>query len=116
MLSGQRIAEILGTEPSKVIVKGTPTGQRDFPEHPLHIAMFMSQLAFEERLEKHLTAVLDICERIKEPLFTLTQDCRITVHCTYLVHEEGGWTITQELCRRMASLPFEYTFAVQPLR
>ena len=88
VLSGQRIVEILGIEPSKIIVKGTPTGQADFPEHPFHIAMFSPRLDPKQRLEKHLAAVLDICERLKEALFTLTQDCRISVHCTYLVHQE----------------------------
>jgi hypothetical protein len=114
VVSGDRIAEILELGPSKIFVKGTPTGQSDCPEHPYHIAMFTSPLGFEEGLEKHLAALLAVCEQVKSGLSALTQDCGIAVHCTYLVDHEGGWTLTQDLCRRMASLPVEYVFAVRP--
>jgi hypothetical protein len=114
VVSGHRVAEILELQPSKIFVKGTPTGQPDFPEHPFHIAMFGSTLAFEERLERHLDAILAICERREDKLLSLMEHCKINVHCTYLFLNEGGWTLTQDLCRRMGSLPVEYVFAVQP--
>ena len=115
VVSGHQVTEILELEPSKVYVKGAPTRQADIPEHPFHIAMFASPLEFEERLESHLAAVLAICEQRQGKLLSLTKNCRVVVHCTYLIHKEGGWTLTQDLCRRMASLPVEYVFAIQPL-
>jgi len=114
VVPGHRVAEILGLQPSRIFVKGSPTGQADFPEHPLNIAMFGSPLAFEENLESHLDAILAICEQREDTLLSLTEDCKINVHCTYLIHDEGGWTLTPDLCRRMASLPVEYVFAIQP--
>ncbi len=114
VLSARRVSEILGMEPSRITIKGTPTGQPGFPEHPLHIAIFSSHLGVDQRLQKHLEAVLDICDRVKVPLATLVENCRVTVHCTYLVRQDGGWTISPELCRRMAALPIEYVFAVEP--
>jgi hypothetical protein len=95
-------------------VKGAPTGQADFAEHPFHIAMFRSPLEFGERLERHLAALLGICELRQDKLLSLTQNCKISVHCTYLIHQVGGWTLTQDLCRRMSLLPVEYVFAIQP--
>jgi hypothetical protein len=114
VMSGQRIAELLELEPSKIFVKGTPTGQANFSEHPFHIAIFQFPLDFEERLERHLAAVLGICEQRQEKLLSLAQHCKIHLHCTYLVREEGGWTLTQDLCRRMALLPMDYVFAIEP--
>lgn len=114
VVSGHRMAEILELEPSTIVVKGTPTGEANFPEHPFHIAMFTSSIEPKERMEKHLAAVLGICEQRQDKLLLLTETCKISVHCTYLIHEEGGWTLTQDLCRRMASLPVEYVFAIQP--
>ena len=114
MMSGQRIAEVLELEPSRIVVKGMPTGQADFSEHPFHIAIFTSPRDFEQRLEGQLAAVLRICEQRQDKLLSLTQNCKINVHCTYLSREEGGWTLTQDLCRRMASLPVDYVFAIEP--
>jgi hypothetical protein len=114
VVPGHRVAEILELQPSQIFVKGAPTGQADFPEHPFNIAMFGSPLAFEEHLESHLDAILAICEQRKDKLLSLTEHCKINVHCTYLVHDEGGWTLTQDLCRRMGSLPVDYVFAVHP--
>jgi hypothetical protein len=109
-----RVAEILELQPSKILDKGTPTGQADSPEHPFNVAMFESPLAGEERLESHLDAILAICEQREDKLLTLTEHCKINVHCTYLIHDEGGWSLTQDLCRRTGSLPVEYVFAIQP--
>jgi hypothetical protein len=114
VVPGHRMAEILELQPSKIFVKGTPTGQADVPEHPFNVAMFGSPLAFKERLESHLDAILAICEQREDRLLSLTEYCKINVHCTYLIHDEGGWTLTQDLCRRMGSLPVEYVFAIQP--
>ena len=113
VVPGHRVAEILELQPSKIFVKGTPTGQADCPEHPFEIAMFASPLAFEEGVERHLDAILAICEQREDKLLSLTGSCKINVHCTYFIHDEGGWTLTQDLCRRMGSLPVEYVFAVE---
>jgi hypothetical protein len=112
-MSAQRIAQVLELEASKILVKGTPAGQADFSEHPFHVAMFTSSLNFERGVETHLAAVLGICEQRQDKLLSLTQNCKIHVHCTYLVDKAGGWTLTQDLCRRMASLPIEYVFAAE---
>jgi hypothetical protein len=114
VVPGHRMGEVLELQPSKIVVKGTPTGQATFPEHPFHIAIFTSPLHVDQRLERHLAAVLEICEQRRDKLLSLTQDCTISVHCTYLTHEEGGWTLTRDLCRRMASLPVDYVFAIEP--
>ena len=114
VVPGHRVAEILELQPSKIFVKGTPTGQADCPEHPFNIAMFGSPLAFEEDLERHLEAILAICEQRQDKLLSLMEYCKINVHCTCLFHDEGGWTLSQDVCRRMGSLPVEYVFAVQP--
>lgn len=113
VLSGQQIADKLDTKPTKIVLKGTPTEQADVPQHPLHMAIFASGLGVEAELEKHIESILDMCERRKETLLELLQDCRITVHCSYFVHDQGGWTISRELCQRMASLPLEFVFSIE---
>jgi hypothetical protein len=111
VMSGRRIAEVLDLDASQIVVKGTPTEQGDLSEHPFHIAMFTSPNV-EHRLERHLASLLRICEQRQAKLLSLMQNCKIHVHCTYLVYNEGGWTLTPDLCRRMASLPIEYVFTV----
>ena len=115
VVSGHRVAEDPRAPTfQRLFVKGTPTGQTDFPEHPFNIAMFASPLAFEERLENHLGAILAICEQREDKLLSLKEYCKINVHCTYLIHSEGGWTLTQDLCRKMGSLPLSMLLPFSP--
>ena len=76
------------------------------------MVMFASGLGPEEDLARHIEAILDMCEAVKEPLLKLPNDCRLIVQCNYLVRQEGGWTITPHLSQRMASLPLEYVFSI----
>ena len=102
-------------QPTKLIRKGDATGNKQVPYHPLHIAMFGSGLGTNEELEVHLDAILGACEARKDLFAGLVQDCRIVVHCSYSVHDQGGWTISAELCKRMASTALDFVFNVEHL-
>jgi len=115
-LNGQQIADRLGVQPTKIILKGTPTDQTDFPENPINMAMFASGVRVEEHLELHIERLLALYEQRKDALEELLQNCRLVIHCSYLVQQQGGWTISPELCRRMASVPIEFVFNVEPLK
>jgi hypothetical protein len=102
----------LQNKPTKIFSKSTPSDQSDAPEHPINMAMFVSGLGPQEDLAQHIEAILNMCEAVKESLLKLLQDCSLTVHCSYSVRQEGGWTITPYLSHRMASLPLEYVFSI----
>ena len=107
-LPGEQIADKLKLIPTKIVLKGSPTNQLNVPEHPLHMAMFASNLCQEAELDKHIECVLDLCELHQASLLELKESCRITVHCSYIVHNEGGWTMSAQLCKRMGSLPLKF--------
>src|SRR5262249_13881380 len=113
LMSPDEIAAQLGFTPRKSFVKGTPTGQRDVPLHPCHIAMFMPDTADDSTLEEQLEATIAMCEPIKHRLVKMTASCGVTIFCNYWVETQGGWTISPELCRRMAALPLHYVFGVE---
>lgn len=113
LISPDEIAAQLGFTPRKSFVKGTPTGQRDVPLQPCHIAMFMPETADDSTLEAQLEATIAMCEPIKHRLVKMTASCGVTIFCNYWVEIQGGWTISPELCRRMAALPLHYVFSVE---
>ena len=114
-LNGQQIADRFGIQPTRIISKGTPSGQADFPEHPINMAMFASGVGVEEELEVHIEQLVSLCEQGKDALEELLQNCRLTIHCSYFIQQQGGWRVSPELCRRMASLPIEFVFNVERL-
>jgi len=113
VVTAEQIAQALGFKVSKIIFKGTATGRSETPHHPSHIAIFASGLSVEEPLENHLEALLNMCEAVREPLSRLLEVCGISIHCSYRVQSEGGWTLSHSLCQRMASFLFKYLFSVE---
>ena len=113
LMSPDEIAVELGFTPKQSFVKGTPTGQRDVPLHPCHIAMFMPETSTDSSLEEQLEATITMCEPIKHRLIKMTASCEVTIFCNYWTESQGGWTISPELCRRMAGLPLQYVFNVE---
>jgi hypothetical protein len=114
-LSTRDIVTILDVTPVEALEKGQVTGQQDVPVHPAHIVRYHSGLGSDRRLEDHLNAVLAFYSGRAQEFDSLSGKCRLTVFCRYAVHREGGWTITADLCRRMADSPFEFVFNVVPL-
>jgi len=111
-MSSAAVVKLLRLEPAELIIMGSPTGHDKPPLHPYHLVRFDSGLQPNERLEKQLEAVLEVAEGRAAAFSTLAANCRLTVYCSYSVREYGGWTISNELCRRMAKMPFEYVFGV----
>jgi uncharacterized protein DUF4279 len=114
VMSADDIAAELGLKPTQSFVKGTPTGERDLPLHPCHIAMFALETETDASLEAQLEAIITICEPIKYKLVKMTATCGVSIFCDYWMETDGGWTISPELSRRMAALPVEYVFNVEP--
>ena len=113
VISGQQVADKLQIEPSKIFTKGDLVGTDETSRHPLNIVMFSSGVGTDKELEKHIEAILDFCEPRKKHFRELKRSCRSVIHCSYYVGDQGGWTLSPRLCRRMASMSLEFVFNVE---
>jgi Domain of unknown function (DUF4279) len=113
VMSPDEIAAELALTPTQSFVKGTPTGERDVPLHPCHIAMFIPEAYADAGLEAQLEAALAMCEPIKHRLVKLSATCGVSIFCDYWMEADGGWTISPDLSRRIGALPLHYVFNVE---
>lgn len=91
---------------------GTPTGKSEPATHPFRHALFHSRHGPCDDMVKLIVDILDLVERLKPKLTLIADRCSFTVHCNYVVDNEGGWELTPALLERMSSLEISFLFSL----
>jgi len=109
----EKIEQLLGMAPSKVIRKGDHVEDRSLDQHPFHFYMIHSQNQAEDRLEDHIAGLMREISSIREKIKRLPRSCKVGFFCRHDAEGYSGWTLSPALLNEMSTWNCEWVFGVE---
>ena len=114
-LDPSKIGEMLGLEPTKMHVKGTPRSSRHTAVWPASMWSLESPLSDSLALTDHLRFLLDLLEPKKGVLKQLSMDCDIDVFCGFSSGSgQGGFILDSATLSRLGALGLPLVLDLYP--